>query len=470
MALFAVGLGGCNAPTSDQPATPQAGEAVRLLVLDNPPLATELAALAGQWKATTGAELTVVEANGAEAVADKGWPQADAVIFPIHALATLAEEQRIVPLDAQLLRSPGLAWNDNFDLLRLREATWGEQPYAVPLGSATLVLFYRADLLRHLGRNPPTTWNEYADLARLLDDRANLGELAPPHDRPWNGVAEPLAPNWAASTLLARAAAYARHPENYSALFDIATLEPLVGGKPFVRALDELREAGVWGPENCDGLTPDEVRRAFWAGECGMALTWSSPADPKLAGLAPVEAGVAELPGATEAYDNGQSQWEPRSEEAGIRVPLLGFAGRMGGIVADAKNPVGAGLLLSALATQPWAAGVWQRQPDATLWRRSQVAQADRWVEPAGGTGFGAQYAAAIQATLERSDSLAALSLPGRSQYWQLLDDAVRASLKDDKPAENRLKSVAEKWREISQTLGTDRQLRAYRRSLGLEP
>ena len=74
----------------------------------------------------------------------------------------------------------------------------------------------------------------------MLADRAQSGSAAASDERPFSGVLEPLGPGWAGVVLLARAASYAKHPDNYSTLFDINTMEPLIAGEPFVRALEEL--------------------------------------------------------------------------------------------------------------------------------------------------------------------------------------------------------------------------------------
>ena len=42
--------------------------------------------------------------------------------------------------------------------LRHREATWGTRTVALPLGSRVLTCFYRADLLKKFGKQPPATW------------------------------------------------------------------------------------------------------------------------------------------------------------------------------------------------------------------------------------------------------------------------------------------------------------------------
>ena len=96
--------------------------------------------------------------------------------------------------------------------------------------------------------------------------------------RAWCGTIEPLAPGWAGDVLLARAAAYAKHRDNFSTLFDIETMEPLVAGPPFVQALEELVAAAKLGPADPLHYDPAAVRAAFWSGQCGMALTWPTAA------------------------------------------------------------------------------------------------------------------------------------------------------------------------------------------------
>ena len=97
--------------------------------------------------------------------------------------------------------------------------------------------------------------------------------------RAWCGTIEPLAPGWAGLVLLARAAPYAKHRDNYSTLFNIDTMEPLVAGPPFVQALEELVAAAKFGPPDPFRYDPAAARAAFWKGQCGMTLTWPTAAE-----------------------------------------------------------------------------------------------------------------------------------------------------------------------------------------------
>ncbi len=147
-----------------------------------------------------------------------------------------------MPVPKGVRESSQAAWSDLF-LLVQQGVAWGDDIWAVPFGSPGLTVFYRRDLLEATHQKPPTTWAEYQRLVQFFSDRKNLGDAAPPADAPWHGTLEPLAPGWAGRLLLSRAAAYAKHRDNFSTLFNIDTMEPLIAGPPFVRALEELLAA-----------------------------------------------------------------------------------------------------------------------------------------------------------------------------------------------------------------------------------
>ncbi len=210
--------------------------------------------------------------------------------LPLAPVGRVGRAQAACPRAAE--DSARSQWAGVFSLLKLREAAWGNQLMAVPFGSPVFCCYYRADLLEKLGRRPPKTWDEYQELAKLLaknsprptaaDGQANKNSPLPLGEgqgvRAWCGTIEPLAPGWAGLVLLARAAAYAKHRDNFSTLFDIETMEPLVAGPPFVQALEELVAAAKLGPADPLRYDPAAARAAFWNGQCGMALTWPTAA------------------------------------------------------------------------------------------------------------------------------------------------------------------------------------------------
>jgi multiple sugar transport system substrate-binding protein len=335
-----------------------------------------------------------------------------------------------------------------------------------------LTLYYRADLLDRLRKRPPQTWSEYHELATILARRENLGDAAPPADAPWFGAIQPLAAGWASGVLLARAAAYAKHRDHYSTLFHIETMEPLVGGPAFVRALAELVADAKLGPPNELELDPDAVRQEFLAGHAALAISWpghrGSSAD-KPAGTPPVT-GFSELPGAVEVYNIAHASWEKRHSDESPHVPLLGLAGRLGSVTRTAAQSSAAFQLLAWLSGREWGEKVSSASPATTLYRRSQIKAPQPWLDPLTGAAAAQQYATSVHDALGRPAYLFALRIPGRAQYLAALDAALRQAVQGEKTPADALGEAAAQWRRITESLGIDAQRKAYRLSLGLEP
>jgi ABC-type glycerol-3-phosphate transport system substrate-binding protein len=454
--------------------------------------------LKGEWKAQTGSTLQVDQAARLD-LAGTAPPEADAVLAGSSQLAELAARSWIVFMPQGMLDERGEAgsgtakagprqggWTEVFTLLRAREAVWGGATVAVPFGSPVLTLYYRADLLEKLGARPPRTWTEYQKLAKLLEDRAKLGELAPPPGSPWSGAMEPLGPGWAGTMLLARAAPYATHRANYSALFQIDTMEPLIDGPPFVRALEE--QVAALGSNSGEQLRsdPTTVRRAFWAGRCGMAVTWPSAAEKgrpqtsevsktsEVSGTGSMPAsheirlGLVELPGSMDVYNIAPQAWESRRPEEDPHVPLLGIAGRLGTVTTCCASPETAFRLLFWLSSQQWNRQVSAISPATTLFRQSDMRFPQAWTEAEIPPATAAQYALLTQQTLSRQQWTFALRIPGRGEYLAVLDDAVQQAIRGQQKPQEALRQAKTRWRDITSRLGLDRQRDAYRRSLGL--
>jgi len=466
-------LAGC--PRTDSTGEDQSqrllpqGTKLRLLVADDPALAAAAELLRGEWNAQTGSDFEVEQLSGGDLLDSDGLPPADAVICASHYLGSLAEQRRIVPLPEKLLEDDQGEWSEVFPLLRTKEVVWGTEVLAVPFGSPVLICYYRADLLEKLGRQPPKTWDEYYELAKLFADETRLGAAAPSGGAGWYGAIEPLGPGWAAQTLLARAAAYATHRENFSTLFNIDTMAPLIDGPPFVRALEELVATARLGPPEQTSYDPAAVRTAFWQGRCGLALSWPSRAgDDPVPAEAEIQAGFAEIPGSPDVYDVVDRQWETRREDEDWQVPLLGIAGRLGVVTNESRWPEAAFHLLLWLSdddSDPPASSV---SPATTLFRRSHLERPHLWAEKQVASATALRYAEITQQTLSRGQSMLTLGIPGRSEYLGALDEAVRRAVRGDQTPQESLSQTSTLWREITRRLGYDQQRGAYRRSLGL--
>jgi multiple sugar transport system substrate-binding protein len=447
---------------------PLSGIQLKLAVAGDPEMAAAVGRLQGEWNSQTGAEfqvLQITENDLAQSVS-KNLP-ADAVICDPRFIALFAQQKRIVPVPASMQKTP--QWADIFDLVRHQDVAWGGDVAAVPFGSPVFVIYYRVDLIEKLNCKPPQTWAEYQELAKLL-----AGMKQSTAESPWFGAAEPLGPGWAGLVLLARAAPYAKHRDNYSTLFNIKTMEPLLTGPPMVRALEELIAAAKLGAPDSLQSDPVAVRAAFWQGKCGMAIAWPSAADrhsgekSAIAGQSSFPVGFLELPGSNKVYNINNQTWEIRLEEENSRVPFLSLAGRAGMVGKESTQQEAAFQLLVWLSSEQNSPQICPASPAATLFRHSHLKQPGLWVEKDVTPSAAAIYAELSAKTLH-SEQWLGFNMPGREEYLAALDRAVQSAVRGElSPAEALLKA-SERWREITEKKGVDQQRTAYLRSLGLE-
>ena len=470
--FLTIGMSGCG-PKPD-PSEESADQALqpsrmRVIVVDDGPFASALEQL---WKARIENELQLQQLT-AEQLEKAKQLNADIVIYPSEFLGLLAERRLIAAPSDEGSPEAVRASTDVFELQRRVEVLWGNSIMAYSFGSPQLVLMYRADLFASAKLVPPTTWTEYAELLPRLA-RDQLGAAAPAEGRAWSAAVEPLGKGWSGKVLLARAAAYATHPSQFSTLFDCETMQPLIAGPPFVRALEELKAATQFGPANFVEQTPETARQALLAGETAMVLTWPSRATSSgkpLSTAEEVKVGFAELPGGETVFNFAEQIWSPKkSGESAERIPLLAIAGRLASVTHNARRPREAAGILQLMTGREWSGQMAPASVATTAFRKSQLVELKRWVDEGLTSEAVNQYGEVLNSTQSRSSGMACPRIPGARRYMDVLDDAVtRACQGTVSPAEA-LTEAATAWQQITEELGVESQRKAYLHSLGLEP
>ncbi len=472
LSLLVLLLAGCPKPEEPPPA-PRVddGQPVRILVLDDPQLAE---VIEKTWRARSEAPLEVRSQRSSELGATSRLG-ADAVIYPSGLLGELAERNLLLPLADDMQADPQLNQHDVLDMVRLREIRWGEEVYAVSFGSPVFLLAYRHDIFEKAGVQPPTTWEEYQRLVTHLAKRENLGDAAPPADQPWYGTVEAWGAGWGSQTLLARAASGVRHHNQYSDLFDFASMRPLVGGPPFVRALEQLAATAEFAPPESKSYSPHDAYRTLAVGQAAMAICWppSSQVAARANSAEKAEANLAirwtELPGSREAYNFSEDRWEARGPQEPIHVPLLAAAGRLGSVTRETSRAKAALHVLAVLSGE-WSVDIAPASSATTIYRQSHLISPTVWCPADADPEAVASYANAAHASLTRGVWMFSPRIPGREQYLAALDEAVQKTLAGEASPQEALFNVAEQWTHITEQRGREKQIDAYERSLGLEP
>ncbi|MCA9123841.1 MAG: extracellular solute-binding protein [Planctomycetaceae bacterium] len=453
------------APSSE----PTANLPLRVLVIDDEPLAE---AIKLAWDSRVDESTKVSHLSEAELCTGESQRlNADVIIYPSYLIGELAERELIEPLDHNDAADPVFDRQGLFELIRLHEIVWGDKVYAVPLGSPQFMLLYRKDLFAKLEIEPPTTWEQYQVLAERLAEPSVGAEVGVQSEAVWRGAVEPSAPMWAGTMFLARAAAYARHRNQYSALFDFNTMDPLIATPPFERALNEM--TALAAAQRQEPVSPDDALRKFLSGECAMAISWPHRTSENLSADSSIgeeRIGIAELPGSSEVYNHGTGSWEQRADTESSHASLLAFDGRLGSVTKACRRKKHAFGMLFMISGTDLGSTISSASAHTALYRESHLRQAHAWVEPMLDGSAARQYGEVIQSALNRPIWIDAIRVPGRSAYLEALDKAIVSALDQTATATAALQSATSEWNKVTNSKGRDSQQRAYMRSLGLEP
>ena len=432
---------------------------------------------ADEWATRTGATVELREHEPASPEFSEG---AAVQLFPLEQFAELAATGQLDPLPESLRDDPRMQWLDVFPGLREQQCQWNGKPVAVPLAAPVLLLAYRADLLEAAGRQPPRTWQEYAKLVRELPDWA-----------PGMTAVEPWDATFRSTMFLARAVCYARHPANYSVFFDIRTGEPLIGGPPFVRALEtSLAMIETIGPETLK-RTPDDCLHELLAGRAAIGIvTVTGP----LGGQLPFAAATATdaetetpgdnaerradsplsflpLPGAGEVYNPSTHDWEPPVDGIASRTTLTGFAGTFAAIAKNSPEELRqpAWNLLLTLTGEEQLAGT-VPLPLRGLVRDSQTDLAAAWLTGVLTPGEAESAVRATGASLRTANLVPALPVTGRKAFLAALTQSLEHALEGKLTPETALKNAAEQWNNAFEWTSRETVRDSYRQSMGLRP
>jgi len=462
---------GCQDPATNPTPDSDSGPAptLHVTVADDPELAT---AIAREWKSRAGTKITVASITTAQLLDSKRL-QTDLIIYPSAQLGQLAAQKKLLPLRKYLTETLAEHTQGLLPTASNTEVYWGPERYAASLGSPQLMLYYRRDIFEALKLKPPETWNDYQQLVSVLSDRERLAPWVPKDQPSWQATVEPLGPGWAAITLLARAAAYTRHPNQYSGIFDYLSMEPLIASAPFIRALEELLEAANRETGKKWSSSPATTRQQFYQGQAAMALSWPSLGDSPLDSTTatnPLPVAWAVLPGARDIYNASEQAWEPLPGQETAHVPLLAISGRLGSVSRDSKHPRFAADSLVRLTSTKWSASVSRHSRFTTMFRTSHLSDPIPWMDIGTQPTAADQFAAVCQQAHTASRVMFCLRLPGRTRYLEHLDQAVSRALSGDASPRDALLDAARQWETITKELGREQQGKAYRQSLGLEP
>ncbi|HIC96553.1 TPA: extracellular solute-binding protein [Candidatus Bipolaricaulota bacterium] len=400
----------------------------------------------------------------------------------------------LVPLDGSfdpevnVFTDARLNWNDILPVYRERIASWAGVVYSVPLDGDLHIAYYRKDCIENpeyqaafkakygYDLRPPKTWQEYRDIAEFFTLNPETGKL---EGWDWDGDGEP---EWgfveamrkagqADWFFLSRVAAWVADPDRPGAMFfDPDTMEPLINSPGHKEALKLWKEMVQFGVPGILGFDSGEIRFQYAAGKACLAMDWADIgiiADTDPASVVKGKVGYMILPGTTKVWNYKTGEWEEKFNQA----PFLAFGGWLGSVAKNRprENIIAAYDFLSFLSSpEKSLISVTTPATGFNPYRASHATPAAfRWWKAFGMVDPEA-YIGIYTDSIAHENVQVDLRIPGTARYYEAMETAVVRVLAGELDPEEALDQVAKEWDRITDELGRENQLKAYRAMLGL--
>jgi multiple sugar transport system substrate-binding protein len=456
------------------------GKAIRIGVQNAEAIGYPAKVHARTWEKRTGGTAEVLPSDFSDLFIDymaslqAAEPTYDVLLFPSAWAADFYPYLTEMP--SELVDSE--AFDDIHPIYRERLMTWDGKWIAATIDGDLFNGYYRKDLFEDpLNRTgfrarygyelfPPDTWEQYRDIAEFFNGRRLRDGTRV------FGTAEAFARNgqqfW---TLFSRSSAYTNHPDHPGAqFFDPDTMRAQVNNPGWIRAVDEYREILQFSPPNARDFGIVEARKAFLSGRTAMALDWgdtaqmsADPSQSKVSG----KVGFFVLPGTRRVWNGRLWRWDDMPSVH--KAPFLAFGGWIAGVPKNSPNPEAA-----------WDYITWFSNPENSLrdavssgtgvnpYRFTHFTNIDAWTQALSITAA-SEYLDMVRTSLDSPSVALDLRIPGFYRYTEVLEEELSAILRDSSSTRESMDRVALAWDLITEQLGSEQQLSAYRTAMGLK-
>jgi multiple sugar transport system substrate-binding protein len=466
-------------------AKPFEGVTVSLLTFTGPQIAEPLQRRAPDFEKLTGAKVDVVIVPFSDLYQKMLTDMAtktnsfQAFVFAPQWMVDFVTPGYLEDLTDRVKADKDIQWDDIAPFFRNFSATYGGRTYLIPLDGDFHMVYYRKDLLETAGVKPPETWDDYLAVAKAFYGKDLNGDGTPDYGSCISKKRGAQA-YWFIYSI--GGAFIQSQGTGQGAFFDTDTMKPLVNNEAFAAALDIYNETTKYGPPDELNLDVGDTRSLFITGRCALSMDWG---DIGTLAIDPTQSTVQDkvgsiiLPGSTKVLDRATGKLVPCDAKTcpyavnGVNhAPYAAYGGWSGGInaAADPKVKDAAYAFLSYMS-QPAQSNV-----DVTIgktgfnpYRTSQFLNREEWVKAGMSPAAASDYLGAIEASLDSPNMMLDLRIPQNQRYQQVvLDTIVSQFLAGEVTRDQAMKNIYDGWEEITNELGRDKQLEAYRGSLGI--
>jgi len=354
----------------------------------------------------------------------------DAMIVPMVLIADLYASRSITELTEAWTESLQASLGSLWPAVRNGAATYAAERHAVPLGCPLAAVLTEAE-----SPDMPD-WSAYD--AAVADQNGK--------------AAEPLAEGYCAESFLRRVSG----DVDRNWLFDRDSFQPMIDQPVYVKALElMLKTASRYRSPDLSTL---EVGRKIAAGELTLGI---GIPDSEATGAASLD--VRDLPrgsGADVTDVDAESTTDPSLRSASVGPLLLPPMTLVGVLGSACRQTATAQRFLGWLSGGEGITAVWNGSIDLGQTRTTPT-------DLFGVQEQGSPYAQWRRDQLSRTTVRPTTQLLQGGSYYEILDDALRSCLSSDGDAEACLSRVADRWQRLTESIGIEKQQRAWRRTLG---
>ena len=495
-ALSTTILAACAAPPAAQPAAQQpaaqqpakkfAGITVNAITFSGPQIAEPMQRRGKEFSELTGATINVVTVPFADLYQKilndfaTGTNSYDVIVFAPQWMVDYIEPGYLEDLTDRVKADPDLQWEDVGLFFRDFSATYNGRIYTIPLDGDFQMVYYRTDIAKELGLQPPKTWDDYLAFAKAVSEK----KLTTDDGKPVYGscIAKKKAAQsyWMVTSV---ASAFIQSQgTGQGAFFDLETFKPLYNSEAFARALEIYKETTQYGPPDEINLDVGDTRGLWTAGQCALTIDWGDIGTLAIEEGSKVKdkTGAVILPGSRQVLDRKTGKLVdctpelcPHAIDGVNHAPFAAFGGWSGAINKASKPEVkDAAFAYLSYMNQPAQSNV-----DVTIgktgfnpYRVSQFKNLDNWIKAGMSEQAAKDYLSAIEASLNSPNMVLDLRIP-QNQYYQgiVLDGAIAKFLAGEQDIAATMKEIEEGWEQKTEELGREKQLAAYRATLGVQ-
>jgi multiple sugar transport system substrate-binding protein len=462
-----------------------AGVEVNVLTFTGPQIAEPLQRHAPEFAAKTGAKINVVTVPFSDLYqkvltdVSTGTNSYQAFVFDPQWMGDFVTPGYLADLTDKVKSDPVIKWDDIGPFFRDFSATYQGKVYAIPLDGDFHMVYYRTDLFQQAGLKAPATWDDYlADAAQFHgkdlngDGTKDFGSCI---SKKRNAQAYWFITSIAGGYIQAKGT-------GEGAFFNTADMKPLIQNDAFAAALDVYKKTTQYGPP--DELDEDvgATRGNFVSGRCALAMDWGDigtlAIDPEQSKVKD-KVGAVILPGSKQVLDRATGKLVacdattcPNAVDGVNHAPFASFGGWSGAVNAKVDQKVQD----AAYAFLAYVSAPEQSNVDVTIgktgfnpYRTSQFTDTSAWLKAGMSDQAAKDYLGAIQASLQSPNMILDLRIPSTQRYQQVvLDKAVSQFLAGEIDRDTAMKQINDGWEDITNEVGRESQLAAYKASLGV--